>query len=241
MNNHIVLGLGKPSTGKSSSLRNLPADKTAYINFDGKPVPFPVPFYKNIKIKNIDHVLAGLDSLEADDNVEYIIVDTITFMMEMYENQKVVTAVNTQKAWGDYAQFYISFLHRIKTSSKKIVVFGHTSDVYNEAELVTEQRVPVKGAVGKRGVEADFTIIVGSKKIRTDLLTTKNELLNITDIEEEDGFKYVFQTRVTKDTLNEKMRSPLNLWSRDELMIDNDIVLVMDRITEYYNKQKGEN
>lgn len=234
-NNHIVLALGKPSTGKSSSLRNIPADKTAYINFDAKPVPFPVPFKKNIKITNINHVLAGLDKLEADEDIEYIVVDTITFMMEMFENQNVVTAVNTQKAWGDYAQFYISFLHKIKNSKKKIIVFGHTKDVYNEAELVTEQRVPVKGAVGNRGVEADFTVIIGTKKMKTDILKQKeNELLTFNEEEEEDGFKYIFQTRVTKDTMNEKMRSPLGLWERNELFTDNDIMLVLDRISQYY-------
>lgn len=233
MNNHICLALGKPSTGKSSSLRNLPADKTAYINFDNKPLPFSVPFYKDIRVSNIDTVLNGLGKLETDENVEYIIVDTITYMMDMFENQKVVTAVNTQKAWGDYAQFYWSFLHKIKSSKKKIIIFGHTKDVYNESEMVTEQRVPVKGAIGNRGVEADFTIIVGSKKVKIDSLES-NELLNITKREEAKGFKYVFQTDVTKDTMNEKMRSPLGLWSDEELFIDNDVVSVMDRITKYY-------
>ena len=239
MNNHIVMALGKPSTGKSSSLRNIPADKAAYINFDGKPVPFPLPFYKNIKIANIDHVIAGLDSLEEDDNVEYIIVDTITYMMEMYENQKVVTAADGRSAWGDYAQFYITFLHKIKTSKKKVIVYGHTMDIFNELEAVVEQRVPVKGAIGKRGVEADFTIILGSKKVLLSLAeTSKNDLLTFSDDEKEDGFKYIFQTRVTKDTMNEKMWSPMGLWNRNELFIDNDIVLVMDRITEYYKEEK---
>ncbi len=239
-NNHIVMGLGKPNSGKSSSLRNLPADKTAYINFDSKPVPFPMPFYKNIKIDNVDHVLAGLDSLEKDDQVEYIVVDTITFMMEMFENQKVVPKAGTKEgmtAWSDYAQFYITFLHKIKNSSKKIIVFGHTADVFNETEAIIESKVPVKGAIGKRGVEADFTIILGNKKVQTSKLKGKdNDLLEITEFEEEDGFKYVFETRITKETMNEKIRSPMGLWSRDELYIDNDIVLVMNRITEYYKK-----
>ncbi|MGB1226453.1 MAG: AAA family ATPase [Poseidonibacter sp.] len=239
MNNHIVMSIGKPVTGKTSSLRKLPPERTAYINFDNKPLPFPVPFYKDIRMKNIDHLLGGIDTLENDDNVEYIVLDTISFMMEMYENQKVVTAVNTQQAWGEYAQFYITFLHKIKTSKKKIIVLAHSKDVYNENEMVTEQVVPVKGAIGKRGVEADFTTIIGSKKIKTiDLETKKNDLLSITDEEEEDGFKYIFQTRVTKDTMNEKMRSQLGLWNREELYIDNDIVKVMDRITDYYKGEK---
>ena len=234
-NNHIVLVVGKPSTGKSSSLRNIPADKTAYINFDGKPLPFDVPFAMNVRLTNIDHLLVGLDKIEQNDNIEYIVFDTITYMMDMFENQKVIKSTNTQKAWGEYAQFYLSFMQKIKASKKKIIVFGHTKDVYNENELVMEQRVPVKGSIGARGVEADFTVILGSKKVKTSMLEDyKNSLLNITEHEDEDGFKYVFQTRVTKDTMNEKMRSPICLWDRGELYIDNDIALVMNRISEYY-------
>ena len=239
MNNHIVLIVGKPSTGKSSSLRNIPANKTAYINTDGKPIPFPVPFKMNVKLSNIDHLLFGLDQIEAMPEIEYIIIDTLTFMMDMYEMQKVVKAVNTQKAWGEYAQFYKTFIHKIKHSTKKIIIMAHSKDIYNESEMVTEQRVPVKGSVGGTGVEADFTIIIGSKKVKVQQLEEhSNLLLNITPEEEEDGIKYVFQTRVTKDTMNEKMRSPIGLWDRSELYIDNDVEILMKRITTYYGETK---
>ena len=62
-----------------------------------------------------------------------------------------------------------------------------------------------------------------------------NALLVITDEEREDGVKYVFQTRITKDSAGEKMRSAMGLWNRDELYIDNDLQLVFNRLKEFYS------
>ena len=46
--------------------------------------------------------------------------------------------------------------------------------------------------------------------------------------------KYVFQTRITKESAGEKMRSAMGLWNRDELYIDNDLALVFNRLNEFY-------
>jgi len=48
------------------------------------------------------------------------------------------------------------------------------------------------------------------------------------------GIKYLFQTYVDKDTVNEKMRSAMALWEDDEKFINNDIQSVIDRLTKYY-------
>ena len=63
----------------------------------------------------------------------------------------------------------------------------------------------------------------------------ENELLHITDAEREDGFKYVFCTRVTKESIGEKMRSAIGLWNRKELYIDNDLNQVFNRLKQYYS------
>ena len=101
-----------------------------------------------------------------------------------------------------------------------------------------ETRVPVKGSVGRTGVEADFTTILSAKQVPVSILQDEkyhNDLLNITPEEEEDGQKHVFVTRVTKEYVGEKMRSAMGLWNRNELYIDNDINQVLIRLKEYYN------
>jgi hypothetical protein len=62
----------------------------------------------------------------------------------------------------------------------------------------------------------------------------ENDLLHITDEEKEDGLKYVFCTRVTKESVGEKMRSAIGLWDRKELYIDNDLEQVFNRLKQYY-------
>ena len=45
---------------------------------------------------------------------------------------------------------------------------------------------------------------------------------------------YVFQTKIDKSTLNERMRSPFGMWGKDEKYINNDIQSVIDRLDTYY-------
>ena len=61
-----------------------------------------------------------------------------------------------------------------------------------------------------------------------------SDLLHITPEEEALGFKYVYQCKITKETVNERLRGPLGLFDTKETFIDNDMQLVLDRLKEYY-------
>jgi len=234
MNNRIVLCTGKPASGKSTSLLKAANDDSlVYLNTDLKDLPFRAKFTE-LKITDPMIIHQAIAEIEANDAMETVVLDTMTFLMDQYETQYVQKATNTMKAWGNYAQFYKQFMHAIKAGTKNYIIFAHTKDVYNESEMVTEIKVPVKGSVGATGVEADFTTIIGSKKIPLTKLTMENDLLNITDREKELGFKYVFQTFIDKDTVNDKMRSSMGLWADNEKYIDNDILFVTKRLEEYY-------
>ena len=81
----------------------------------------------------------------------------------------------------------------------------------------------------------DFFFFFSTKKMKLkDLEKYKNPLLTITEDDEDVGFKYVFQTRLTKDTVNERIRAPEGMWARNETFIDNDVSLVLNRIHEHY-------
>jgi len=93
--------------------------------------------------------------------------------------------------------------------------------------------VPVKGSLKKNGLEAYFTTVVVAKKVKVKDLEP-NALLTITPRDEEMGFKHVFQTRTTKQTVGDRIRSPFGLFQDDELYIDNDAQKVIDRLVKYY-------
>ena len=78
-------------------------------------------------------------------------------------------------------------------------------------------------------------MVISTKKVPLKALREySNDLLNITPDEEALGFKYVFQTRLTKDTVGERMRGPLGLFETKETFIDNNAQLVLNRLHDYY-------
>lgn len=235
-NKNLVLVMGKPSSGKSTSLMNLQnQDKWVYLNTDMKELPFKDRFAVNNKVQLATDVLGFIDQIEQNENIQGAVLDTLTFLMSMYERQFVLTARDTQKAWGNYGMFYRDLLHKIKAGNKDYAILAHAADQLNESEMIMDVSVPIKGAVGKTGVEADFTTILATKRMPISVLKEHpNDLLVITPEEEEDGFKYVFQTRIDKNSMGEKMRSAMGLWKREEKYIDNDLNKVFQRLHDYY-------
>lgn len=80
-------------------------------------------------------------------------------------------------------------------------------------------------------------MVIATKKVPLKHLKDyKSDLLNITTEEEALGFKYVFQTKLTKETVGERLRGPLGMFSTQETYTDNNAQLVMDRLHEYYSE-----
>ncbi len=141
-------------------------------------------------------------------------------------------------SWGDYAQFFSNVLMQdcVANSTKRVIFLAHTVDVMNELEQTMETLVKVKGSIMNTGVEAAFTTVIASKKVSLRaLVDIQNPMLNITEDEQEDGFKYVFQTRLTKGTVGERIRAPMGMFKRNELFIDNDLQSILDRLDQYYD------
>lgn len=139
--------------------------------------------------------------------------------------------------WGDYFQYFKTLMQdKVAKSTKNVIFLAHAADQYNESEMVTEVKVPVKGALKNNGVESYFSMVIATKKVPLKVLKDyKNDMLNISPEEEALGYKHCFQTRLTKESSAERLRSPMGMWAQQETYIDNNIDLVMKRINEYYN------
>jgi hypothetical protein len=236
INNNIILITGQSNSGKTTGLEFWSDHETkVVINTDAKTLPFKHK-YKEIKLTDPRVVIDAIAQIEADATVTGAALDTLTFLMRAYENQYVVTSADTQRAWGQYAQFYIAYINAIKAGTKDYVVMAHEADVFNEKTMEYETTIPVKGAVGKTGVNADFSVIVRAVRVNMDDLEgIENDYLHITEEEKEDGVKYVFQTRITETSKNHPMRSPRGLWERNELYIDNNVQTIFDKLHKFYN------
>ena len=139
--------------------------------------------------------------------------------------------------WGDFAQYYKTLMQQyVARSTKSVIFIAHTMDTLNESEMLMETKVPVKGSLKNNGIESYFTIVIASKKVNLkNLKDYKSALLVITPEEEALGFKYVFQTKITKETVNERLRGPLGLFNTSETFIDNNMQQVLNRLRDYYN------
>lgn len=238
VNDNLLLIVGKSATGKSRALKNLkdPAG-VLYLNCEsGKKLPFKSGFNERT-ISNWQWLPQAFEWAEKPEqaNIHTIVVDSLTYWLDMVESQLVLTSANTQQAWGQFAQTFKNLMQVLVARSKKNVIFiAHTKDEVN-GDMVMETLVPVKGALKNQGIESYFSQVIACKKVQLrDLEGYENDLLTINDREKLLEFKHVFQTQVTAKTVNERLRGPEDLFEIKETFIDNDLQQVLDRLHKYY-------
>lgn len=247
MNNNIILVAGKTGTGKSMCLRNIRnPERWLYLNCENnKGLPFRSDF-KSKTITDPMQVFQAFDRVMHPDHAhkyDGIIIDTLTYLMDMYETNYVLTAPDSRSAWGEYAQYWKRLMTQyVAKANVKVAFLGHTADVLNESEQVNETIVKVKGSLMNQGIESYFSNVISTKKVPLKKLdfegANKTPLLTLTDDEEIVGYKHCFQTKLTKETVNERIRHPLGMWDKNETFIDNDLQAVFDRLEEYYAPAK---
>ena len=238
VNNQLVLICGYSATGKSASLRNIRDQQDwVYINSEaGKRLPFKNDFM-TLRLDDPETVMAAFDEATNTPSIKGIIVDSLTFLMDMYESQYVLPAANTMKGWSNYNQFFKRLLQeKVVKFGRPVIFTAHVMDTLDEKTMEMRTAVPVKGALKGQGVEAYFSTIVAAKKIPIkDLEEYNSDLLHITEEERELGFKYVFQTRITAKSTGERIRSPMGLFSRNETYMDNDAQILLDHLNKFYS------
>ena len=237
VNDHLVLISGKSATGKSACLMGLEnPEGVMYLNCENnKKLPFRSKFME-LTVTDPLQVYEAFEEAEGMPDVHTIVVDTATYMMDMFESMYVLAAADTRAAWGDYAQFWKKLMQNyVANSTKNVIFLAHTSDVMNETDQVMESFVKFKGSIMNNGVESYFSTVISTKRVSLkDLKEYDNDLLDITEEDEAVGFKYVFQTKLTKKTTGERIRSSLGMWDRKETFIDNNAQHVVNRLREYY-------
>lgn len=236
-NDQLVLICGISGTGKSTSLKDIKnQDKWLYLGTEaGKRLPFQNNF-DAYRIVDPYQVLEGFDYGIGNPEIEGIIIDSMTFLMDMFESTYVIDSSNGMKAWSQYQQFFKEIMQKkVIEFERPVIITAHTKDDINEKTAEVTTAVPIKGALRGNGIESYFSSVLGTKKMSLkELEKYDNDLLTITEDDEILGYKYVFQTRLTKKTIGERIRTPIGLFSINETFIDNNTQLLLDRLTEFY-------
>jgi archaellum biogenesis ATPase FlaH len=241
MGDQLVLISGQSATGKSASLRDLTDHKSVmYLGTEaGKKLPFKNRF-KKLVVTDPNQILSAFDAAETMSEINTIVVDSLTFMMDQYESLHVLGVPDTMKGWSNYQQFFKELMQqKVANSSKTVLFTAHTQTIYNEGDMVMETKVPVKGALKANGIESYFSTVVSTKKLPIKALEGyENSLLKITEEEELLGYKYVYQTKLTKDTVNERIRSPMGMFDRNHTYIDNNAQYLIEVLTDFYAEEE---
>lgn len=240
-NDQLVLISGKSGTGKSTSLRNIRNQpRWVYLNCEaGKRLPFKNDFNR-VVVTDPYQVPAYFDDCTDPaniDQVDGIITDSLTFLMDMFESQYIIGSSNTMAAWSMYAQFFKNLMQqKVPLFGKPVIFIAHTLDTLNESAGDMETSVPIKGALKNQGIEAYFSTVVSPKKMPIRKLENyKSDLLHIDEDDTILGYKHVFQTRLTKETTGERIRSPMGMFTREQSFIDPDVQLLLDHLKAFYD------
>ena len=238
INNQLILIGGLSAGGKTASLRNLPnQDKWLYLNCESGKMPSFKNKLRDFTITDPVQIFDAFDyAKEYPSKVDGIIIDSLTYLMDMYESVYVLKSANTMSAWSDYNQYFKKLMQQHVASAKVPIIFiAHVKDEYDETTLTTKTSVPVKGSLRNLGVESFFSTVVYAVRMSIkDLKPYNNSNLVITPEEEADGYKYVFQTRVTKSTLNARIRSPMGMFDQQHTYVDNDANKLLEHLKAYY-------
>lgn len=251
----LILIVGHSGCGKSYSLKGIEnQERWRYANCEsGKMLPFQNNF-KSVTITDPKTIHAGISGIHNHADYDGIVVDSLSFLMEMYESQYVVPLAGTQKgqtAWGEYAQFYKTMMQQHVAPLDKTVIFtSHLTEINDENTGDRVCQALVKGSLKHLSMESFFSCVIAAKKMRVTQIEKEfaamgiepdangnySDLLNITAKERRLDRKYVFQTDVTAKTLHERLRSPDLLFEENELFIDNNCQHLINRLNKFYNK-----
>lgn len=119
MNSIGVLLMGTSGTGKSTSLRNLPAEETAIINVTNKPMPFRNK--NNLKIVNCSNYEQMIKAI-INTKRRIIVIDDSSYMMTFENFDKA-----TQKGYDKFTTMAVNYYNLLETPKKcdgeKIIYF----------------------------------------------------------------------------------------------------------------------
>lgn len=205
-----VLIIGKSGTGKSTSLRNMPAD-TGIINVIGKPLPFKTKI-KPVQYTDYNTIKYVLDKAKGTrfviDDAGYLITDE--FMRGHGKNQSGSSVFDLYNNMADHFYDLIRFVSTNLAEDKIVYIMMHEDQ--SETFGTVKPKTIGKLLDDKVCVEGMFTIVLRSMC---------------------DGGRYYFRTQTDGSDV---AKSPIGMFDAKE--IDNDLAVVDKAIRKYYETDK---
>jgi hypothetical protein len=237
-NKRIVLIVGEQRTGKSRSLKTIKhPERVAYANCDCKDLSFKDKFAYHEEFTDPSDLPNYIDAMEAEEDIDTIVIDTITYLMRSFKINYIDDAIDSRAGWGNMQKYYNKLMLQIKASSMNVIILGHVFPYIDEESGEVQSKMDFQGSIARSPV-GDFTTVLETKSLNINkkLLKMENDTFNFSDRDTMDGIKYCFITRRTKAYPYTLARSAEDLWEDDQLLINNDLQIVLDKLEDYYGK-----
>lgn len=238
-NDNLVLIGGVSGAGKSACLRNLKNEEgVLYLNAEsGKKLPFRNKFIKKT-ITDPYQVFEGFNWAETQPDVHTIVIDSVSFLMDMFVSVHIMGSADTRSQWQAYAEFFKTLMQQyVAKSTKNVIMITHIQEDLDEEKGIRTEQAVIKGGLKGSGIEAYFSLNVTARAMPVkELDKHPSEYLNITDEERDLGYKHVFQVRKTKETTGSRIRGPMGLFPSSTVYTDNDAQMLLDVVHEFYQE-----
>lgn len=212
MNGMGVLLMGASGSGKSTSLRNLPAEETAIINITNKPMPFrnkdnkKIVCLKDIEAKDYDELYKKIIQAIKGTSKRIVVVDDSSYMMS-FENFEKATNKGYDKFTTMAKNYYDLIKSAISCDGEKIVYIITHEEIDDVNQLYRPKTIG-KMLSNQLVIEGLFSIVLRS--------VYKNG-------------EYIFQTQNDGTSV---CKSPMDMFEQKEM--PNDLLEVDKLIREYY-------
>ena len=220
MNGMGVLLMGASGSGKSTSLRNLPAEETAIINITNKPMPFrnkdnkKIVCLKDFNADSYDELYKQIIKAIQGTKKRIVVVDDSSYMMS-FENFEKATNKGYDKFTTMAKNYYDLIKSAISCDGEKIVYIITHEEVDDVNQLYRPKTIG-KMLSNQLVIEGLFSIVLRS--------VYKNG-------------EYIFQTQNDGTSV---CKSPMDMFEQKEM--PNDLYEIDKLIREYYGfKQLNNN
>lgn len=204
---------GPSGTGKSTSMRNLPHERTVILNVEQKALPFRkgVEFKLNVPIDSIQLFKTALSKAIENPKIDIIVIESFTSLTELIY-MKAKTLYDGFDVWDFYKNEIKKIMEMSKNTDKYIIFLG--IDQYVEGEAGVEERFIAVDGSWKKKVEKEFVIVIYS------------EAKEINDKQE---YRFITNKQPGYNKLSAK--SPMEMLPP---IMENDINMILTKIDSYY-------
>lgn len=216
----VVIGcMGESGSGKTTAMRNLPPEKTFYMDCDKKGLNWKgwkkqynrdnKNYWSSDSFSVVSVLLDKIDKEEQFKHIKYVVIDTINGLM-VAEEMRILAMQggDSRSAWTDLASNGWNIVNKAleMRDDLTVIILAHSETISDENGII-RTRIKTNGRkLEKLVLESKMTTVVWAVR--------------------QDG-KYKFILSADGSTC----KVPMNSFNVDE--IDNDIMLVIKALEDY--------